>query len=773
MADNIIPGFDETDSQPWSLEATQERILDLLRSYMNYNKLSDKKLQTINKTLAQSFGVTKIISQDISKIAGTSHDMTKIMKDQLKAIRKGNVQDDINDKEAQKILKKGQSGGGGARGILGKISAVGGNLVNTITKFDGSIVGLMATTGVFGALFGVVANTVDSFQQMQQYGQNVGDKLLDLRVIAGEAGMTLGMFTSIMKTHSNIMATVGIKNFAVLQRGVRSLTNQFAHYGLSVEQVNDITAQFIGQRIRQGTLEAKNIGGQTRAVANYMARLHELSRITGRNAAELAKEMDARARDVDLLSVTSAMGRVEGQRFADGLQAMSGITQAGGDEFANQVQQAALHMAQFGTAATSDLGALMAKMGGPMRDSFDSLMQLITSSSSMEEKRDATQEFMNAVKSSRDNADEAGQLNMLQMLAQDEQAKRMTAVVGAMQLTAEETAELATRQNAADGSQQTELTQATQRMLTAGERTMVAFAETSKVLFEKISPSFDNMVQFATDKTKGLVTMAEKVLKAFEASDFTGAISDVWDEVTEKLGKLKDVIKAIIDFEYVQKMKDLLDVIVSLPGRAETAILNFGKGMIDRIMDFFYDKVPGFNRPKGPEEASAAQLEKVINQRDMDRRNDRYVLEAPDKIGPGSFDWDIQNNPHYLTPEQLAKAITEADAGPTVVQSMTHSAKGLLRGIGNLFGGDEKSTSVATSPPATLGTFNNIPQLGSTVENVQTEAGKAITETQQSGGAKAASVDTSIMESQLQSIADTNKIIADAIARGDFGFNRN
>lgn len=388
MVDNdkpLLGNLVESD-EPWSLEATQLRIEKLLNKKIKSGSIDSKNLAIVAKNISKIAGdtkTTKSIETELKKVhregVKESAIAQKIFDHQKQRGKKDAAyQKDMTSQAAREILQ------GGSGGIVGGIKSLDkgiGRVISNFDSLDASVSGLgkfltviPLVGGTIGALVGWMGNQIDSYRQLISVGQSFNGNMLSMNYAARDAAMNMEEFGKFITKYSKLSAKVGAQGLASITKDVRATTRQFAHFGLSIEQANDFIANYTEQQVMQGRFDKMDDDTRRIKTANYMRQLTELSKLTGKSVEDLDKERKAMAENVDKFAIMAEMSKEEAARFSENFDVFEAGLSILPEQMQGPLQQTALQFQRWGTIANTELGQLMANLGGPVTDSFENLM---------------------------------------------------------------------------------------------------------------------------------------------------------------------------------------------------------------------------------------------------------------------------------------------------------------------------------------------------------------------------------------------------------------
>ena len=251
----------------FALDATAREIathtglsLGVLKSIMRGNKISSAGLKKMEEHL-------KVANkQDEVANANDSKDNKKADRDRAQQLATAKKNFEANSKQLAAGFKSLQDGNTSLKGTLLPIVMGVGGLASQITGMTGffksnkfgsvakALIG--GATDMAAATTGFALGVADTFikeaQKMSTIaGGGLYTNMLDLRVAAGEAGLTLSHLSSGLEQNSIAMGMLGdnvdegMKEFAGMSGRFKEVTEQFGHFGMNVNDINALMLDYI------------------------------------------------------------------------------------------------------------------------------------------------------------------------------------------------------------------------------------------------------------------------------------------------------------------------------------------------------------------------------------------------------------------------------------------------------------------------------------------------------------------------------------------------
>ena len=314
--------------------------------------------------------------------------------------------------------------------------------------------------------------------------------------------MSVEEFGKFIVKYSKLSVKISAQGLASITKDVRMTTRQFAHFGLSIGQANDFIATYTQQLVLQGRFEKMDDDTRRLKTANYMRQLTELAAITGKSVDALNEERTALAENVDKFAIMAEMTEKEAKRFSANFDVFEAGLAILPKEIQGPLQQTALQFQRWGTIANTELGQLMANLGGPVVDSFENLMGVM-SAGDPEQTEEAMANFVMNLANTGKSTEEMAKITAFMFEGNVEEARKFAesiqklqtanldnrdAVRSAMAAVKDE-ADLKKKANEA----QMKFNEDTKGLLKIQESLKAAYGEIVKALVEAVGPALTGM----------------------------------------------------------------------------------------------------------------------------------------------------------------------------------------------------------------------------------------------------------------------------------------
>jgi len=290
--------------------------------------MDPKTFKELEKELARLAKASKEQQEAAKKATEQTKEETEASKKALEQEKKKGLFSDKQLKQMQTTISSlgtlGSAVSGVALGMTNLMSALAntGNSMSAAAQTMNSIPivgGVLA--GVFGAVAGAAEKTYKAFQQSASVGANFGGSITTMINSATSAGLTFEQFSGIIARNGQQLALLGgtseegAKRLAQLGKTIKNtpLGNDLARLGYSTEQINEGFAKYSSQLASTGKLQGMSNAQLVAQTGAYLQDLDALTKLTGKNRADLEKEREARLKDAQFRNIMSKLD-VDSQR---------------------------------------------------------------------------------------------------------------------------------------------------------------------------------------------------------------------------------------------------------------------------------------------------------------------------------------------------------------------------------------------------------------------------------------------------------------------------
>lgn len=273
----------------WSTEKTMqamhEEVKNLARVLLKKTggSKSDSSLTKSQKELIAAFEKLDDASESVA----------------AKAAKLGDIFEDTGksaDEASKDLSENMKSTGGMLSGLKSPIGGATGMFQKLKSPMGMAITGFGAIgAGIFQLVNGLVEMT-DTFFDLYNSGVTFEQGLFELKLAAGQAAMPLDDFAKTLLESSAVVKSFG-KNGAVVYanilRQTRELTMSQGMFGMSLEQVNSLTSDYMESQRMRGLLEGQTQAQLAQRNAEYLENLTLFSQAIGKSREEIAAETQA------------------------------------------------------------------------------------------------------------------------------------------------------------------------------------------------------------------------------------------------------------------------------------------------------------------------------------------------------------------------------------------------------------------------------------------------------------------------------------------------
>jgi predicted chitinase len=284
--------------------------------------MDPKTLKELEKELERLAKASKKQKEESEALQKAQRDETEEKKKALEHEKKKGLFSAKELKQMQQTMSSlatlGSAVSGVALGMTNLMSALAntGNSMSAAAQTMNNIPivgGVLA--GVFGAVAGAAEKTYKAFQQSASVGANFGGSIVTMIDSATAAGLTFEQFSGIIARNGQQLALLGgtseegAKRLAQLGKTIKNspLGNDLARMGYSTEQINEGFAKYSAQLAATGKLQGMSNSQLVAQTGAYLQDLDALTKLTGKNRADLEKEREARLKDSQFRNIMSKL----------------------------------------------------------------------------------------------------------------------------------------------------------------------------------------------------------------------------------------------------------------------------------------------------------------------------------------------------------------------------------------------------------------------------------------------------------------------------------
>lgn len=122
--------------------------------------------------------------------------------------------------------------------------------------------------------------TVKTYKQLNDIGQTFGGSMVKMSMAAGAAGLPLDEFASAVQKNATVVATLG-QGFFAINKDVRRAAEGMGLYGMSLEQLNNFSGNYLEQQRLTGALTRAGQQRQVKAINELAQSVSGVATITG------------------------------------------------------------------------------------------------------------------------------------------------------------------------------------------------------------------------------------------------------------------------------------------------------------------------------------------------------------------------------------------------------------------------------------------------------------------------------------------------------------
>ena len=338
------------DNKAFSNKAIREneKILAGVKTSLDTSsKSSNQKDEKIIKKLSDLFNADKLKQTVAKKQRDAQENLLEDLKDQAKQFNKN-------------------------------IGKVGKDLASGINKSDfggiatalGSVIGLGTAAGFAAGIFEGFAKNLSNLANV---GVGVSTSLVDLRGDAANAGLDLQNYGKIIQGNMSAIRALGdstddgARRFSQLSNQLRNNAREFGQFGLTNTEYNEILAEEIDLRRRQGMNEAQITNAVSSSMNNLLQETTAMAAATGQDRREMLRSRQELLSDPVIESANQIFESM-GKQLPDTIGNLGAVISGLGDEgkvFAGALAQSAVTGMDFFNTEFGRSMAEMISVGGP------------------------------------------------------------------------------------------------------------------------------------------------------------------------------------------------------------------------------------------------------------------------------------------------------------------------------------------------------------------------------------------------------------------------
>ena len=194
--------------------------------------------------------------------------------------------------------------GSGVSNVLGPLKAIPGPIGAAATAFD-----MIVKAGT--ALYEYLDNQLKMYQDLNSAGIQLSEGIFGFRKSAGSALLSMDQLSKVVTTNSDTFAAMneqygdGIKHFGDLVNTITMAQRQVGIYGLSQQQIADITAKNYKLQKLYATEASFRDMNEAQTSNNYVNSLVQMSKVLGVSVDQIMKKNEEFAKSSRSFNITS------------------------------------------------------------------------------------------------------------------------------------------------------------------------------------------------------------------------------------------------------------------------------------------------------------------------------------------------------------------------------------------------------------------------------------------------------------------------------------
>jgi len=171
--------------------------------------------------------------------------------------------------------------------------------------------------GLFQKFVAYQEELLTTYQQLTKVGASFSGDLIEMRLSASRAYMTLDKFGEVVRVNSSLFATsmggvdAGIKTFTAAQNKLVDPNGPFGKnlqgLGVTAEEAGSMLAAMMNQQGNMANVNRRNTNQMAESTFNLIQNLDAYAKLTGESREALAEKMKKEAMDVQFQAFMSAL----------------------------------------------------------------------------------------------------------------------------------------------------------------------------------------------------------------------------------------------------------------------------------------------------------------------------------------------------------------------------------------------------------------------------------------------------------------------------------
>jgi hypothetical protein len=293
------------------------------------------------------------------------------------------------------------------------------NTNKSLSKLDDSAglfqKSLVAAGVAAGALVSVLAKTipetVDTYRQMLDVGQDFGGSMLQMNKAAAQSRMSLADFAKTVKDNNKVVGSIGTKAFMDMSVGVRESLSQLGMLGLTTDELNGYLGSYMETQRLYGHAERISQAQAVDSTRNFVDNVTKFSALTGKSRKEIMEATSKAMQDVSLSAYQAQLSGEASEALTKSLSKATGYLAALPGEAGSTLSTMLTQAVGRESAWFSDEANKLSSVGlGAVVDMVDSMAQKIKRGEASDEELDAFRSRM--VKVGKQNMESLRQMSM-------------------------------------------------------------------------------------------------------------------------------------------------------------------------------------------------------------------------------------------------------------------------------------------------------------------------------------------------------------------------
>jgi|AGFS01.1.fsa_nt_gi hypothetical protein len=211
--------------------------------------------------------------------------------------------------EMKNISRTALGNSASAANVVGSLGTSVGALGSSLKMIPGPVgaaaTAFTAIVDVGMKVYDYMNQQLDMYNQLNSAGLTLRDGMISARLASGKSYMSLNEFNAALQQNSQSIAAMdgqygdGVSSFANLLGSVQDLQQANGIYGVSQQQLADITAKNFKYQKLYGTQESLRSINQASSTAEFVNQMTYLSKSVGKSVDELLGKFDSMGETLD------------------------------------------------------------------------------------------------------------------------------------------------------------------------------------------------------------------------------------------------------------------------------------------------------------------------------------------------------------------------------------------------------------------------------------------------------------------------------------------